>query len=106
MSVVVAALVYHDARARYSLPDHLPLVLFLSLALGPAFVAAGRLRRTIVVLCVLALARWAVVSWQIGLDPGRASIPPCGITWTIAPTGMTHAASCSPTGFSVRVVTA
>ena len=70
-SLLLAGLVYNYSYARYALPDHLPLVMFLALALG----AAGRARLTALALLV-PLARWGFVAWQIGTTPAQAGVPP------------------------------
>ncbi len=75
LSILVAALFYNRPFARYVLPDHLPLILFLALAWGAALAVPGRWRRWLLPLLAAALARWGFVSWQIGTDPLRAAVP-------------------------------
>lgn len=75
LSVLVAALFYNRPFARYVMPDHLPLILFLALAWGSALAVAGRWRPLLLALLAVALARWGFVSRQIGLDPRHAAVP-------------------------------
>jgi len=71
ISLPVAGLVYNHSYARYALPDHLPLVLFLALTFGA--VARARLAA---LLLLPPLARLAFVAGQIGTDPATAAVPP------------------------------
>ena len=69
-AVLVTSLFYHNTYARYALPDHLPLILFLAVAIGPhlrAWWAAG--------LLAVPLARWGFVGAQIGTAPTLSAVP-------------------------------
>lgn len=74
VAVLLAGAVYHNTYARYALPDHLPLVLFLALAFG-----AIRPGRLLGLILLLPLARWGFVAWQIGTAPAQAAVPPSEI---------------------------
>ncbi|MBI2496929.1 MAG: glycosyltransferase family 39 protein [Opitutae bacterium] len=60
LSVLLAGVVYHNGYARYALPEQLPLVLFLALALGKSSRA-----RIIGLILLVPLARWGFIAWQI-----------------------------------------
>ncbi|MBI3886872.1 MAG: glycosyltransferase family 39 protein [Opitutae bacterium] len=76
LALLVSALFYNRPFARYALPDHLPLVFFLSLAWGRALVStAGRTRALAAAVLLVALGRWTLVSRQIGTAPETAAIP-------------------------------
>jgi hypothetical protein len=74
-AVLVTSLCYHNTYARYALPDHLPLVLFLALAIG----SLNRARWAALIL-VLPLAGWSRVGRQIGTAPAQSAIPAAEIT--------------------------
>ena len=74
-SLLVTSLCYGNPYARYLLPDHLPLLLFLALAWGKILHPAPRWRTAAWAVVALALARWGFVSWGIGTDPWRAAVP-------------------------------
>ncbi|MFI5335944.1 MAG: ArnT family glycosyltransferase [Opitutales bacterium] len=78
LSLLIGGLLYNNAHARYSLPDHLPLVLFLALALGTVTMSGWS--RAVLAAAALALARWWCVSWQIGTAPSRAAVPVAEVT--------------------------
>jgi hypothetical protein len=75
VSLLVTGLLYQNTYARYLLPDHLPLILFLALAWGRAAGATGRLRLVTLAALPLALIRWGLVSWEIGTNPLQAAVP-------------------------------
>ena len=75
VSLLVTGLFYHNTFARYLLPDHLPLILFLALAWARVLGPASRLRLMARATLALALARWGFVAWQIGTDPTGAAVP-------------------------------
>jgi hypothetical protein len=75
ISVVVSAGLYNNVYARYLLPDHLPLILFVALAWSKLAAASPRLGMTALAFSVLAFGRWGFVSWQLGTDPTRAAVP-------------------------------
>jgi 4-amino-4-deoxy-L-arabinose transferase-like glycosyltransferase len=77
LSLLVGGLLYNNGYARYALPDHLPLVLFLGLALGTALATAWW--RVVLAVGALALARWGFVDWSIGTAPDRAPVPDADI---------------------------
>ncbi len=70
LSLLVSGLAYPHSYARYALPDHLPLVMFLALGLA----ATGGARR-LGLLLLLPLARWGFVAGQIGTAPAQAAVP-------------------------------
>jgi hypothetical protein len=70
IAVLVTALFYNNTYARYALPDHLPLILFLALAIGSPSGA-----RWAALILVAPVAWWGAVSWQIGTAPARAAVP-------------------------------
>lgn len=72
-SLVISSALYNNVFARYALPDHLPLLLFLSLALGsPTDREWVRLSSGIT---IAALVRWFAVSWQIVVEPRQSAVP-------------------------------
>lgn len=75
LALLVAALFYNRPFARYMLPDHLPLILFLGLGGGTLPALRRRMRMVVVLAFVAATTRWGVVSWQIGTEPAFAAIP-------------------------------
>jgi len=75
LALLLAALFYNRPFARYVLPDHLPLILFLGLSGGMLPGLRRRMRMMVVLLFVAAAARWGFVSWQIGTEPTSAPIP-------------------------------
>lgn len=75
VSLLVTALCYHNIFARYVLPDHLPLILFLALAWGPAVAVPGPMRAVALTVFAAAIAGWGIVSRQIGSDARTAAIP-------------------------------
>jgi hypothetical protein len=78
LSLLVGSAFYKSSYARYALPDHVPLVLFLGLALGGALSPARW--KMVLAAGTLALARWSLVDWQIGSDPAQAPVPAADIT--------------------------
>jgi hypothetical protein len=70
VAVLVTALGYNNTYARYALPDHLPLVLFLALAIG----SLPRTRWIALVL-LAPLAWWSGITWRIGTSPESAPVP-------------------------------
>lgn len=75
VAVLVSGVFYHNLYARYLVPDHLPLVLFLALAWGGLADAAGRLRPLVWGGFGVMLGGWGVTAWQIGTSPTRAPVP-------------------------------
>jgi len=73
LSLVVGGVLYNNGYARYALPDHLPLVLGLGLALGSS--EGARVGRLALGMGVAAFARWAWVDRAIGTDPASAPVP-------------------------------
>ena len=75
VATVVTAVFYNNTYARYTLPDHVPLILFLALAVGWAWTETGKPRYWVPALMIAALAGWSRSSWQINTDATAASIP-------------------------------
>jgi 4-amino-4-deoxy-L-arabinose transferase-like glycosyltransferase len=73
VSLFVGSFLFNNSYARYTLPDHLPLVLGLALAAGG--VTAERGQRVVLGLGILALGGWGLASVQIGRDPAQAPVP-------------------------------
>jgi len=72
----VAVLFYNRPFARYGLPDHVPLVLFLALGWARLFAQVPhRLVLPLVLAFGLLVARWGWVSRQIATDPLQAPVP-------------------------------
>lgn len=70
VALMVTALGYNNTYARYALPDQLPLVLFLALAIG----SLTRVKWVALVL-LAPLAWWGGVTWRIGTSPEHAPVP-------------------------------
>lgn len=74
-SLLVSGLFYHNLYARYLLPDHLPLVLFLAVAWGALLDRAGRLRVVVLAVALVAAGRWGFVAQALGRVPEKAPVP-------------------------------
>ncbi len=77
VTLLVSGLLFNNGYARYALPDHLPLVLFLALVMGTALATVWW--RIVVPAGLAVLIRWAVVDWQIGTEPSTAPVPAADI---------------------------
>ncbi len=75
ISILVAGLVYHNTYARYILPDHLPLVIFVALAFASAFTANGWRRAIIALVAAISCITWLRKDWKIGASPTESGIP-------------------------------
>jgi hypothetical protein len=73
VSLLVSSFVLNNVYGRYTLPDHLPLVLFLALTVGT--VGAVKWQPLVTSVGISALAWWGWTALQIGSDPARANIP-------------------------------
>jgi 4-amino-4-deoxy-L-arabinose transferase-like glycosyltransferase len=74
LTLLISAALYQNGYARYALPDQLPLVLALALALGGPGVS-GAARWTRIAVLTLAVGRWAWVASTIGSEPAKAAVP-------------------------------
>ncbi len=79
VAFVTSSLAYNNLYARYLLPDYLPMVLGIALALGPTLDLTARLGRWLVVLAALCVAAWGFVSWTVHTNSERARIPAADI---------------------------
>ena len=77
LSLLTGSFFFNNVYARYTMPDHLPLVLFLSLAVSA--VSTGWWRRAALSLSALAVTGWGFVSAPIAADPAHAAVPPAEI---------------------------
>ena len=75
VSLLITGFFYHNVYARYLLPDHVPLILFLAFASAEVWQITSRFRIAAFALLALSLARWGFVAWQIGTEPERAAVP-------------------------------
>lgn len=75
VSVLVAALFYNRPFARYALPDHVPLILFLGLAAGTIATLRKSWRIGLAVILLAAAGRWGFVALRIGTAPTAAPLP-------------------------------
>jgi hypothetical protein len=75
LTLLVSGALYQNGYARYALPDQLPLVLALALALGGLGVSEAT-RWTRIAVLTLAVGRWAWVASTIGSEPTKAAVPP------------------------------
>ena len=74
-SLLVSGLFYHNLYARYLLPDHLPLVLFLAFSWGALLDRAGRFRVVVLAVALVAAGRWGFVAQSLGRTPEQAAVP-------------------------------
>lgn len=72
-SLLVGGFLFNNSYARYTLPDHVPLVLGLAVAFGG--VTAGWWRTVAPGMGALAVAAWGHVALQIGRNPAQAAVP-------------------------------
>ncbi|HVU17535.1 MAG TPA: glycosyltransferase family 39 protein [Candidatus Didemnitutus sp.] len=75
--LVVSPFFYNMAYSRYTLPDHLPLVLAFAVVL--ASTQGARLRKVVVLAGAVALFRFGMVDVSIVSDPATASVPAADI---------------------------
>lgn len=75
LALIIAALLYNRPFARYILPDHIPLVLFLALGWQEAAIATGWWRRLAHGVFGVAAAGWGLSSAQIATDHRHAPVP-------------------------------
>lgn len=68
-----ACLIYHLPYARYLVPDHIPLVLFIAVVLGTLTIRWQNIAAS--ALVVLTLGWWVRTDLQIIRDPATARIP-------------------------------
>jgi hypothetical protein len=73
MTALGAALIYRLPYARYIVPDHIPLVLFIAVALGA--VSTRRLKIATTGLVAFALGAWLRTNVQVIQSPLNAPIP-------------------------------
>jgi uncharacterized membrane protein len=73
LSLVISSFFLNNGYARYTLPDHLPLVFFLGLSLGSARQLTWRALATAAV--AIAIGGWGRVALHIGVNPARAAVP-------------------------------
>jgi hypothetical protein len=73
VTVVISSFFYNMPYARYTLPDHLPLVLGLAIVLAKA--TGRRLRPLALATGAIALVRFAIVDVQIVSHPADAAVP-------------------------------
>jgi hypothetical protein len=77
LSLGIGSLFYNNSYARYSLPDNLILVVFVSLVFGDAWKTSAR--GLVLAGGIAALLRWGLVDWRIGNAPDRSAIPAADI---------------------------
>jgi hypothetical protein len=75
ISIPVASLIYHKPYARYILPDHLPLIIFVALVFASAFNANGWRRVIVGLVAVVSCITWLRKDWKIGVSPAESGIP-------------------------------
>ena len=75
ISILTAGLVYHNTYARYILPDHVPLVIFVSLAFSAAFATHGRGCIVAGLAAAIAGTTWLRKDWKIDVSPIESGIP-------------------------------
>jgi hypothetical protein len=74
LSFATGAAVFNNSHARYTLPEHVPLVCFLALSMS--VLPAGKAwRRGAAALTAAVLLAWCVVASGIGTDPATARVP-------------------------------